>query len=304
MVDSSRRSRGLTGTAPGQLEAAAEASVETARPRALGRVLRAQARAVLGLGAAMAALGLMAAPAWAHDQLISSSPVADEELEESPDEIRLEFSGSGLTTGEGVTNELRVLDDSGADHSGETSVDGSTMSAPVNEPLDDGEYEVEYRVVYADGHAEESSIPFSLAADDGGPQGAAGQSGNEAAGIGAAAGSADEDGSESGGTTAEEVEEPENRTEPSSALLPVVFGVGGLCVVVLGVVLVRQKIRQAESWKHGSQDPSADPDGHGGRGNGRGSGEAGGPDGGGPDSGGPGSGDPGRGDSGSGPDTR
>lgn len=295
MVDSSRRSRGLTGTAPGQLEAAAEASIETRRPRALGRGLRVQARAVLALGASMAAVALMPAPAWAHDQLISSSPVADEELEESPDEIRLEFSGSGLTAGDGVTNELRVLDDSGADHSGATSVDGSTMSAPVDEPLDDGEYEVEYRVVYADGHAEESSIAFSLAADEGGPQGAAGQNGNEAAGTGAAAGSADDDDSEAGATTAEEVEEPENRTESSSALLPVVFGVGGLCVVVLGVVLVRQKIRQAESWKHGSQDPSADPGGQGGRRNGGGSG---------PDSGSPDSGGPDRGDSGSGPDTR
>ncbi len=239
--------------------------------------MRRQLRAVLALGISAGALGLMAAPAWAHDQLLSSSPSAEEVLEESPEDIRLEFSGSGLTTGDGVTNELRVVGDAGSDHAGETSVEGSTMSAPVSEPLDEGDYEIQYRVVYADGHAEESSIPFSVETAEGGAQ--------NASGADEAAGPADGTASEGGADMAEEVQEPENRTESRSALLPIVFGVGGLGVVVLGVVLVRQKIRQAESWKRGDQDGR--PGAEGGR-----SGD--GPDGGRPD----------RGDSGSGPGTR
>lgn len=116
--------------------------------------------AALGLG------GVIAAPAYAHDSLIASSPEADEVLSESPGEVVLEFSGAGLTTGEGITNDIVVLDAQEQDWSAEepAEVEGSVMRTEFPEPLPNGEYEVHYRVVYSDGHSEELSFGFEVEA--------------------------------------------------------------------------------------------------------------------------------------------
>lgn len=115
-------------------------------------------------GAALALGVLTAAPVYAHDSLIASTPEADEVLTESPEEVVLEFSGSGLTTGEGITNEIVVLDADEQDWTSEdpAEVDGSTLSTDIPEPLPNGEYEVHYRVVYSDGHDEERSFGFEV----------------------------------------------------------------------------------------------------------------------------------------------
>lgn len=105
----------------------------------------------------------MAAPAWAHDSLVSSSPEADEVLEESPEEVTLEFSGGGLTTGESIANVIAVSDDSGENWEGETEIEGATMWTELPEELPEGDYTVAYRVVYSDGHAEEQSFGFEVA---------------------------------------------------------------------------------------------------------------------------------------------
>ncbi|WP_343931607.1 copper resistance CopC family protein [Nesterenkonia lutea] len=126
--------------------------------------------AAAGIGLSLAAV---AAPAWAHDSLISSSPEAEEVLERSPEEITLEFSGDGLTDGESIANVIEVSDAEGANWHGETEVEGSTLSADLPEELPGGEYTVAYRAVYSDGHAEEQSFDFEVA--DSGPGSAAGE---------------------------------------------------------------------------------------------------------------------------------
>lgn len=122
------------------------------------RITALSATAGLGL-----AITTMAAPAWAHDSLIASSPEADAVLQESPEEITLEFSGGGLTTGDSITNVIEVSDEDGENWEGETEIEGATMSTELVEELPGGDYTVAYRVVYSDGHAEEQSFGFEVA---------------------------------------------------------------------------------------------------------------------------------------------
>ncbi|MBO0596714.1 copper resistance protein CopC [Nesterenkonia sp. E16_7] len=135
----------------------------TGRQRA-GRITALSATAALGL-----AVTTMAAPAWAHDSLIASSPEADAVLQESPEEITLEFSGGGLTTGDSITNVIVVTDEGGENWEGETEVEGATLSTELAEELPGGDYTVAYRVVYSDGHAEEQSFGFEVAESEAEP---------------------------------------------------------------------------------------------------------------------------------------
>lgn len=102
------------------------------------------------------------APAWAHDTLIGSSPEADEVLTSSPEEVRLEFSGDGLTTGESIPNIIWVTDAEGEHWEAETQVEGSSMWTELPESLPNGEYEVLYNAVYSDGHSEEAGFSFEV----------------------------------------------------------------------------------------------------------------------------------------------
>ena len=129
----------------------------TGRQRA-GRIAAFSATAALGL-----TLTTMAAPAWAHDSLVASSPEAGEVLDQSPEEVTLEFSGGGLTTGESITNVIAISDEDGENWEGETKIEGGSMSTELPEELPDGDYTVTYRVVYSDGHAEESAFDFEVA---------------------------------------------------------------------------------------------------------------------------------------------
>lgn len=114
--------------------------------------------------AALALCALTAAPAYAHDSLIASTPEAGEVLSDSPDEVVLEFSGAGLTTGDAINNEIWILDAEEENWASDepAEVDGNTMRTDIPEPLPNGEYEVYYRVVYSDGHDEELSFGFEV----------------------------------------------------------------------------------------------------------------------------------------------
>ncbi|WP_420113145.1 copper resistance CopC family protein, partial [Pseudactinotalea sp.] len=70
------------------------------------------ARAALAVGAALAALALLASPAHAHDQLVASSPTDGEHLDTAPAEVRLSFNGEPLEVGTTVM----VTDLDGGDH--------------------------------------------------------------------------------------------------------------------------------------------------------------------------------------------
>lgn len=209
------------------------------------------------------ALGLtagLAAPAWAHDTLIASSPEEGEVLTESPEEIVLEFSGSGLTVGEDIPNEIWVLDSEGENWEGAETAqpEGSTLTTELRDELPDGEYTVLYHVVYSDGHDEELSFEFEVDAGEDAAQAAEGDEGasseEEAAVEGSAQDTADEGAEGVAADPASEESPAAQEQYPSWA--PIAFAAAGVVVVVTVLVLVRKKMKQAETWQsdEGSKD--------------------------------------------------
>ena len=119
-----------------------------------------------GLGATLLAALLLcvgaslpAAPAaFAHDQLISSSPAPDERLDKTPASITLAFSSPLLALG----HEVRVVDDNAKNWvSGAAVLSRETLTQALPE-LPDGGYQVSWRVVSADGHPISGSYGFRV----------------------------------------------------------------------------------------------------------------------------------------------
>lgn len=120
---------------------------------------RAAARLALGCLLAVPALVVVSAPALAHDQLEDSFPAADERLESAPAQVRLDFTDDVLTIGAAVV----VVDGSGRTwSSGETVIDGTSVSVAVEPGMPEGSYEVRWRVVSSDGHVISGTVPFTV----------------------------------------------------------------------------------------------------------------------------------------------
>ncbi|PFG18832.1 copper resistance CopC family protein [Serinibacter salmoneus] len=135
-------------------------------------------RTTLGLGV-LAAASLVLAPAGlAHDQLIASTPAAGEALPTPPAEVVLTMSGDALDIGTTVM----VTDLDGADHAGAITIAGPDVRVEVAD-LEDGFYDVRWRIVSSDGHPVSGVVPFSVgdvgdrptAQPDTGPAEASGQ---------------------------------------------------------------------------------------------------------------------------------
>lgn len=229
------------------------------------RLLALSGAAALGLSATAAA------PAWAHDTLISSVPEEGEVLTESPEEIVLEFSGSGLTQGEDIPNEILVRDEDGESWETEESavVEGSTMSTDLQDSLPNGEYTVTYHVVYSDGHDEELSFEFEVEdpaaidsseaqADEDEAEEPSQQERAEAETPDMAGPAAEED--PAAQDTAAQDENPAVQDD-FPAWAPIVFAGAGVLVVATVLVLVRQKMKQAEKWKDHSSDDDVSGEG-------------------------------------------
>lgn len=138
----------------------------TAAPPRLGRrasavvvVLLALATTVLGLALATAAGIVTAAPASAHDRLLSSDPADGAALDEPPAAVTLTFSGEVLETGTQVV----VTGDDGQVAGGTVAVDGDVVTASLPADLAGGAYTVTWRVVSADGHPIEGTFGFDVA---------------------------------------------------------------------------------------------------------------------------------------------
>lgn len=224
------------------------ASASVSAPSALRRLAAATAVGTLTLGAGM----LAASPAWAHDTLVSSTPDDDARVTEPLEEVTLEFSGDGLTTGEGITNEIRVTDEDGEDLAQDTEVDGSTMSTSFEEPLPDGEYDVVYRVVYSDGHDEEGELSFAV--DAGIEAGAE----SEATEDDAQEAEADETEGADEAEEADGAQDPVAQEGEASGWMVVLLGIGGVLIVLLAVIMMRRKVNQVEEWKKGRREPGGD----------------------------------------------
>ncbi|MCW2913008.1 MAG: hypothetical protein JWN52_1076 [Actinomycetia bacterium] len=112
----------------------------------------------LGLVAAIVvAFGVIfTVPASAHTKLLSSTPARGAKVT-SPTEVTLVFS-------ENVTlAKVLVRDAKGGRHeSGTAQVEGAKVTQKVAVGLTAGPYTVDYRVVSADGHPVEDSLPFTI----------------------------------------------------------------------------------------------------------------------------------------------
>ncbi|MDX2377737.1 copper resistance protein CopC [Microbacterium sp. LRZ72] len=112
--------------------------------RTLATVL---ATVLLGGGIALAT----AAPASAHEELVSSYPEANTTTNGSPDEITLSFSGELLTDMESAIIEVIAPDGENIATDAPT-VDGTWVTQHLAPDPSDGVFTVLWRVVTSDGH--------------------------------------------------------------------------------------------------------------------------------------------------------
>ena len=105
----------------------------------------------------------LAAPAFAHSNLVTANPGANATLVEMPNEVRLEFNEDLLLVGDLNPNKVEVVDSEGNLVSGAISVDKQYISAPIDPGTAPGKFTVKYRVTSADGHPIEGEYGFSVA---------------------------------------------------------------------------------------------------------------------------------------------
>lgn len=116
-------------------------------------------RIVAGIVVAFAAVLAVAAPASAHDELVSSTPESGQRLTEAPSEIALTFSADVLGTGAAVI----VADADGRDWAAaQPQLDGATVTVALQPDMPAAGYEVRWRVVSSDGHPIAGTIPFTV----------------------------------------------------------------------------------------------------------------------------------------------
>ncbi|WP_396644615.1 copper resistance CopC family protein [Microbacterium sp.] len=109
---------------------------------------------------ALAALLAPAAPASAHDELVSSDPSADAVLDALPAQITLTYSGTLIDT-EGATI-VQVTDSSGTMLTdGAPTVSGAVVTQALSGDAT-GAITVIARVVSADGHSKEDTFSFTV----------------------------------------------------------------------------------------------------------------------------------------------
>jgi methionine-rich copper-binding protein CopC len=128
----------------------------TARPRPLRRRFAALAAALLLTFGGV----LVASPASAHDELVSTDPAADAVLDALPAQLTLTFSGE-LATDPGAT-ELQVTDAAGTSLAdGDPLVEGTEVTQPLGGAAS-GVVTVLWKVVSSDGHPISGQFAFSV----------------------------------------------------------------------------------------------------------------------------------------------
>ncbi len=189
----------------------------------------------------LATLSIDSSPAFAHDELVESSPTAGQVFEIAPTEVSLRFSAEVMTMGAIVV----VVDESGRDWvDGELALAGTQVDAPVQPGMPAAGYEVRWRVVSADGHPISGVIPFTVG--DGAPfdKGAAAQTD---AGVSEAADSA---------ASAPPTSETQSQiTSENGALRTVLIGAGGAIAAIAVFAVITLFRRRARPDGTGTPDP-------------------------------------------------
>ncbi|WP_165362758.1 copper resistance CopC family protein [Promicromonospora panici] len=209
---------------------------------------------VAGLAVAVVATIATAAPASAHDKLISSDPASGQTLAEAPSAVSLTFSADVLDMGAAVV----VSDDGGTDWvSAAPMVDGPTVTAALDPGMADTGYEIRWRVVSSDGHPISGVVPFAVG--DGKPADAA--EGTGSGGDGGGVSVPDTAGAPDAGADARSSTQSSTQTQiAQEGEVPwrvVLVGAGGAAVAVALLALVQFLRRRSDAG--GADGPGDDP---------------------------------------------
>ncbi len=109
---------------------------------------------------ACAVLFTLAAPAWAHTGLVSSTPSPDESVDGPLSELTLAFNQPVELAGAGV----EVLDETGAAVAVAATVADEVVSVRPRQPLDGGPYGVRWAVRSGDAHPVRGTFVFTVVA--------------------------------------------------------------------------------------------------------------------------------------------
>lgn len=170
----------------------------------------------------------VAAPASAHDTIVSSTPAADSQLTTAPTEVVLTFSNNLISLDENSGTAMTVADESGEDWvAGEPTITADSVTVPLAEGMPNGAYTVTWQVVSSDGHPTSGEYSFSVAAPEA---------------------SATPSASATESAAPEQSAEPSQTAEPSeqaeTAPWPLLIGLGAVllvAIVVFIVILVRRR---------------------------------------------------------------
>ncbi|MFD7311895.1 copper resistance protein CopC [Promicromonospora sp. NPDC059942] len=212
---------------------------------------------VAGLAVVVVALFATAAPASAHDKLVSSDPASDETLKGAPDTVSLTYSADVLDMGAAVV----VSDGDGTDWVSDAPViDGATVTAVLDPGLPDGGYEIRWRVVSSDGHPITGIVPFAVGVGE--EPGAGSGSSPDGAGDDAA-GAADEptSGEAAPGATTQSSTQNQTAQKDEGPWRVVLVGAGGAAVAAALFALVHFLRRRSDA--RGSDDAGNTPDASG-----------------------------------------
>jgi methionine-rich copper-binding protein CopC len=122
-------------------------------------------RALIACLIAGAAVLVTAAPAAAHNALISSDPKDKTSLEVGPSTVTLTFD-QDVQGGQGI-NTISVVDANGGHYevAGDPTIKDTAVSAKVNALGKAGQYKIGYRILSADGHPVSGELTFTLTKD-------------------------------------------------------------------------------------------------------------------------------------------
>ncbi|GAA2951236.1 copper resistance CopC family protein [Glutamicibacter bergerei] len=100
--------------------------------------------------------------ASAHDELVSSNPVAGSTMTKSPEKIELNFSGVLQQLAGAETSVVALSTEDGTKLASEVTTKGKNVTVVPEKKLDSGTYKLVYRVVSSDGHPIEASFNFTV----------------------------------------------------------------------------------------------------------------------------------------------
>ena len=104
-------------------------------------------------------------PASAHTSLVSANPAEKSIVAEAPLAISLMFNEDLLLLGDKNPNQVDVVDEAGMKVSGEATVNGPIISAPLSIE-NPGRYNVSYRVASGDSHIVTGEYHFTVASPE------------------------------------------------------------------------------------------------------------------------------------------